>query len=182
MKRVLVIQHVGCEGLGTLGQVLGEAEAHCVYSKPFLGDPTAGDLRGYDGLVVLGGPQSVYEEDRYPYLSAERALIQQALASGLPIMGICLGSQIIAAALEAEVRPSGYKEIGWEDVRLAPGARNDPLFEGFPSIFPAFHWHGDVYDLPPPAASSSSPPLGRPCKGSSSERGSGASSATSRSP
>jgi GMP synthase (glutamine-hydrolysing) len=108
----------------------------------------------------MGGPQSVYELDRFPYLRDELRLIEQALKAGVPILGVCLGSQLLAAALGAPVTPGKRKEIGWHRVTLTtrnPGQPNfvipakagiqDPLWAGLPRAFTAFHWHGDVFAL-----------------------------------
>jgi GMP synthase (glutamine-hydrolysing) len=111
---------------------------------------------------VLGGPMGVYEQQAYPFLRAEMQLIEQALREQKPILGICLGSQLLASVLGAEVRRSGYQEIGWHEITLDPGASSDPLFSDLPAKFSGFHWHGDVFDLPPGAqglASSALTPL-----------------------
>jgi GMP synthase (glutamine-hydrolysing) len=100
------------------------------------------------GLVIMGGPMGVYESDRYPHLLQERALIERAIAAKTPVLGICLGSQLLASALGARVYASGSKEIGWAPVALEPSALDDPLLHGLASGFQALHWHGDVFDLP----------------------------------
>ncbi|MBI4235985.1 MAG: type 1 glutamine amidotransferase [Chloroflexi bacterium] len=149
MKRVLVLQHAEPERLGLIAEALAEAGALFHVCRPFAGQTIPASLDGYDGLIVLGGPPSVYQEDRFPYLAAEVALIRRVLEAGLPLLGVCLGSQIMAEALGARVRPSGRMELGWHEVRLAQNALEDPLFQGLPANLTAFHWHGDVYDLPP---------------------------------
>jgi GMP synthase (glutamine-hydrolysing) len=129
MSSVLVLQHVGVEDPGRVPRELGDAGA----------------------LVVMGGPMGVYEVDRHPHLADEIHLIRRAIAADVPVLGVCLGSQLIAAALGAEVRPSGRQEIGWLPVTLREGATTDPLFAGAPSTFAPLHWHGDVFALPPGA-------------------------------
>ncbi|RMF89548.1 MAG: type 1 glutamine amidotransferase, partial [Methanobacteriota archaeon] len=94
------------------------------------------------------GPMNVYEEERYPFLRDEDRLIKQALETGAPVLGICLGAQLIAKAAGARVWQGPEKEIGWGEVRLTEEGRRDPLFKGFPLEFPVFHWHGDSFDLP----------------------------------
>jgi GMP synthase (glutamine-hydrolysing) len=90
----------------------------------------------------------VYESDRHPRLVDEQELIRSALAARVPVLGICLGSQLLASALGARVYPAPAKEIGWYDVALERNAESDPLFAGAPARFKALHWHGDVFDLP----------------------------------
>ena len=90
----------------------------------------------------------VYEQDRYPFLRTEMRLIEQTLKSGKPVLGVCLGSQLIAAALGAPVGKGRRKEIGWHPVHLTTQAASDPLFGAVPREFTGYHWHGDVFELP----------------------------------
>lgn len=148
MKSVTIIQHVACESAGTLEQELRNRAIGFHYVRPYLGDAIPVDTTSVDGLIVMGGPMGVYESDRYPFLREEMALLADASSRGLPVIGICLGSQLLAAALGATVRPGGFQEIGWHDVTLLPDAEEDPLFAGLPKQFAPLHWHGDVFDLP----------------------------------
>jgi GMP synthase (glutamine-hydrolysing) len=111
-------------------------------------------MKGAGGLVVLGGPMSVYQTERYPWLGDEMRLIEDAVKSNLPVLGICLGAQILAAALGAKVdrNPNG-KEIGWHPISLSDAAKDDRLMRDLPATMTPFHWHGDIFDLPPGAAS-----------------------------
>jgi len=145
VKRVLVLQHEAFEGPGTLGEALSGCELRVVCT--FAGDPVPARL-AEDGLVVLGGGMGVYEADRHPHLREEMSLLQDAVRSGRPVLGICLGSQLLAAALGAQVAKAPRKEIGWFEVDLLPGATDDALFAGAPASFAAFHWHGDAFALP----------------------------------
>ena len=145
MKRVLVVQHEPFEGPGTLGEALSGCELRLV--RTFAGDPVPARL-AEDGLVVLGGGMGVYEADRHPYLREEMRLLEAAVRDGRPVLGICLGSQLLAAALGASVAKAPRKEIGWFEVGLLPGATDDALFAGAPASFAAFHWHGDAFALP----------------------------------
>jgi len=111
------------------------------------------------GLVVMGGPMGVYEEARYPFLKDEKRLIERALREGKPVLGVCLGSQLLAAALGSRVARGDRKEIGWHPVDLTREAGNDPLWQGVASPMVAYHWHGDVFDLPSGAVSLASTQL-----------------------
>ena len=135
MSRILVCQHVAFEILGTLNPLLRRHGVRIKYVN-FGRDPEARpSLDSYEGLVVLGGPMSVNDTERHPHLATEVELIGRALERGLPLLGICLGAQLMARALGAEVRPGPEKEIGWYDVSLAPEARSDRLFAHFgPSV------------------------------------------------
>ena len=167
MKRVLVIQHEPFEGPGTLREALAGCEL--CFVRTFAGDPVP-RLLAEDGLVVLGGGMGVYDRDHLPHLGDEIALCAAAVAAEKPVLGICLGSQLLAASLGATVRKAPRKEIGWYEVTVVPEARGDRLFDGLPRRFPAFHWHGDAFTLPPgavPLASSALTPLQAFRKGSS---------------
>jgi GMP synthase (glutamine-hydrolysing) len=100
------------------------------------------------GLIVMGGPMSVYDSGRLPHLIYEMRLIAAALAADRPVLGICLGSQLLAHVLGSKVYAAPSKEIGWHRVRLTESGRRDPLWSGAPDEFQGFHWHGDVFDLP----------------------------------
>ena len=95
----------------------------------------------------------VYEQDRHPFLAEEIRLLQQAVREGLPVLGVCLGSQLLAAALGAPVTPGRQKEIGWQAVTLTNAASEDPLWRGLERRFVGYHWHGDVFELPRGAVS-----------------------------
>ncbi len=90
----------------------------------------------------------VYEQERYPFLRAEMRLLEEALRRDKPVLGVCLGSQLLAAVLGAHVGPGPGLEVGWHPVTLAEAAAEDRLFAGFPPSLVAFHWHGDVFELP----------------------------------
>jgi GMP synthase (glutamine-hydrolysing) len=148
MKKLLVLQHVAHELLGTLNPLLKSAGFRIRYVN-FARHPDAEPgLNGYDGLVVLGGPMSVNDAHRLPHLNTEMRLIEQAMQRNLPVLGICLGAQLIAKALGAAVYPNQEKEIGWYDVSPTDEAENDPLFTEFQDSEKIFQWHGDTFDIP----------------------------------
>lgn len=106
------------------------------------------DVTPYRGLVVLGGPMNVDEEERYPFLRDEVRALQQASSLGVPILGICLGAQLLAKALGARVYPAKAKEIGFFRVQLTEEGGRDPLFRTQGRFMTVFQWHGDTFDLP----------------------------------
>jgi GMP synthase (glutamine-hydrolysing) len=110
--------------------------------------PELPDWRGYAAIVAMGGAMGVYEESRYPWLIAEKRLIAEAVRSGLPYWGVCLGAQLLAASLGARVAPGSARELGVMDVQLTAAASEDPVFAGVPQSFPTLQWHGDTYELP----------------------------------
>jgi GMP synthase (glutamine-hydrolysing) len=159
MKRILVVQHEEFEGPGTLREALAGRDLRLV--RTFAGEPVPRTL-AEDALVVLGGGMGVYDRDRLPHLADEIALCAAAMSQAKPILGICLGSQLLAAALGAAVGKAPRKEIGWYEVKLLSEARGDALFDALPRRFPAFHWHGDAFTLPEgavPLASTALTPL-----------------------
>ncbi len=148
MSRVIALQHVACETPGLIGDALARAGVAVDLVRTFAGEPVPRDLGDAAGLLVMGGPMSVYEADRLPHLRDELALLERALAAGVPILGVCLGSQLLAAALGARVAPGPRKEIGWFPVSLTDEAASDPLWRGVPRELVGYHWHGDRFDLP----------------------------------
>lgn len=148
MAKIWVIQHHPVENLGTIAEALEGAALAWQYVRVFDGHPVPADMKGAGGLILMGGPQSVYDESDFPTLKAELHLIESALKEGRPILGVCLGSQILAAALGAKVYKGSRREIGWYPVRLSADAKEDRLLSGVPENFTAFHWHGDIFDTP----------------------------------
>ncbi len=151
LKKVLVIQHVECEGLGTIEAPLRRAGFEPEFIKVFSGRALPRTAQGYSAVMALGGPMGVYEEDIHPFIGAELKLIESVLRSGLPFLGVCLGSQMLARAAGARVYKGKGKEIGWYRVRLTSDGLADRLFLGFPDEFTVFQWHGDTFDVPPGA-------------------------------
>jgi GMP synthase (glutamine-hydrolysing) len=148
---ILALQHAAVELPSRAGDVIVGAGAELQVVATHAGQPVPVSIGDHAGLLVMGGPMGVYEADRHPHLHAERALIEDALSRGVPVLGVCLGSQLLASVLGAHVRPGPRKEIGWYDVSLSPAAKADPLFGAAPRAFTALHWHGDIFDLPPGA-------------------------------
>jgi GMP synthase (glutamine-hydrolysing) len=148
MKKLLVLQHVAHEVLGTLNPLLKAAGFRLRYVN-FARHPEAHpSLDGYHGLVVLGGPMSVSDSDQLPHLITEMKLIEAAMSRNLPVLGICLGAQLIAKTLGAAVYPNREKEIGWYDVSPTDEAGSDPLLAELQTPEKIFQWHGDTFDIP----------------------------------
>lgn len=149
MRKVLVIQHDPHDTPGSVLPALAARQVGFELLRPYAGEVVPDKLDDASGLVVLGGPMGVNEQDRHPHLSDEIKLLRRAVGAGKPVLGLCLGSQLLAAALGAAVRANPVEEIGWHPVSLDDEADRDPLFRGIGGPFQAFHWHGDTFDLPP---------------------------------
>jgi len=148
MRRLLVFQHVSFEILGTLHPLLKARGFRLRYANFGRHPHAQPKVACYNGLVVLGGPMNVDDLERHPHLAVEVELIRQAIEQGLPVLGICLGAQLIAKALGAPVLANGGKEIGWCDVSPTPEAKDDPLFKDFDEAEKIFQWHSDTFELP----------------------------------
>jgi len=158
MPKLLVCQHVAYEILGTLDPLLREGGFRIRYVN-FGRDPHARpSLEGYGALVVLGGPMNVDQFEHYPHLDTETRLIHEAIGLGVPVLGICLGAQLIAKALGARVRRNHVKEIGWYDLTLTPHGEDDPVLGHLGGTEKIFQWHGDTFDIPPGAVHLASSP------------------------
>lgn len=147
-NKILVLQHIEVEPPGLIGEVLRSKGFELEYCHGYLGQEIPETLEAYEALVVMGGPMGVYEADQFPFLKKEMKLIDNALKHEKPILGVCLGSQLLAYVLGAKVYPGKQKEIGWYPVELCPDASGDGLFKNVPASFMGFHWHGDIFDLP----------------------------------
>jgi GMP synthase-like glutamine amidotransferase len=144
--RVLAFRHVPFEHLGRIAEALEARGVNAGYADLYASDDSACDADAADGLIFMGGPMSV--NDDLLYIRREIEMIQAAVARGKPVLGVCLGSQLIAKALGARVYPNAVKEIGWYPVRFHESARSDRLFAGIEEPETIFHWHGETFDLP----------------------------------
>lgn len=153
MNSICVIQHVAAEPPGLIEEVLKAKGIDLHYVRPFRDEVVPTRLGDHAGLVLMGGPMGVYEQDKYPFLQREIRLIQDAVNRQRPVLGVCLGSQLLAAALDAPVTRGRQREIGWHQVTLSRAATRDSLFHDLTESFTAFHWHGDVFQLPAKAVS-----------------------------
>ncbi|HBG18923.1 MAG TPA: amidotransferase [Desulfobulbaceae bacterium] len=146
--RAHYLQHVAFEGLGSIEPWLREA-GYDITATRFFESAKLPGAKELDLLVVMGGPMSVNDEGDYPWLPAEKHFIAEAIRAGVPVLGICLGAQLIAAAMGGRVYPNKAKEIGWLPVHRVSEESAD-VFR-FPDTATVFHWHGETFDLPPGA-------------------------------
>ncbi len=148
MKKALAIRHVHFEDCGTLGDVLRERGFEIEYAEAGIAGLRDTDALAPDLLIGLGGPISVYESDLYPFISDELELFRRRIAAKKPVIGICLGAQMLAHALGAKVYPGKAKEIGWKPLELTEAGMNSPVSHLAASNTSMLHWHGDTFDLP----------------------------------
>jgi GMP synthase (glutamine-hydrolysing) len=154
---ILVLQHIACEPPGAYEDVMLERGARLHRVELDEGEPLP-DWRGFDGMVVMGGPMGACDDADHPWLVAERSCIGEAVREGLPFFGACLGSQLLAASLGARVYTGATPEVGVLDVELTEAGRNDPVLGGLPASFPTLQWHSDSFDLPDGAVGLASSP------------------------
>lgn len=148
MPTAIALRHVPFEDLGLLGLVLDQAGWSISYREAPTGDLTDPSIERTDLLVVLGGPIGAYETEAYPFLAREIDIIERRLADDRPTLGICLGSQLMAKALGAQVYPGPTKEIGWGRLDLAEDGHSSCLRHLGNDDAQVLHWHGDTFDLP----------------------------------
>ena len=151
IMRLHYIQHVAFEGPANIGN-WAERQGWHVSGTHIYRSEKLPDMGEFDWLVIMGGPMNIYEESKYPWLTAEKNLIRNAVESNKIVLGVCLGAQLISDVLGGKVTSNRYKEIGWFPVHLRPEGVVSLPFKGFPSQFQALHWHGDTFSLPPGAA------------------------------
>jgi GMP synthase (glutamine-hydrolysing) len=147
-RDALVLRHVAFEDLGSFAPVLERHGFTITTREAGLDDLAAIDPPAAELLIVLGGPIGVYEEASYPFVADELRLLERRFAADRPILGICLGAQLMARALGASVYPGGGKEIGWGPLLLSDAGRGSCLAHLAPEATEVLHWHGDTFDLP----------------------------------
>jgi GMP synthase (glutamine-hydrolysing) len=145
--RIHYLQHVSFEGPAAIGD-WASARGHAQSATRLDEGARLPDPSSLDWLVVMGGPMGVGDEDRFPWLSAEKRFIERTLSAGKTVLGICLGAQLLADVLGARVYPNRHREIGWFPVETTEAARATDLFGFLPPRDMAFHWPGDTFDQP----------------------------------
>jgi GMP synthase-like glutamine amidotransferase len=152
MPSCLVVQHLEPEGPYAVAEALERVDVELVFCRTYNDDQLPQHIGDFDGLVVMGGPMSATNDAGFASRRQEIGLLAQAVECRIPTLGICLGAQLLAAAVGGQVIAAPDKpEIGWGPVRLTPEARSDPLFRDLPAELTVLHWHGDTYELPPRA-------------------------------
>ena len=152
MKTVLAIRHVAFEDLGGFAAVFARQGYAVAYAEAGMDDLTHACRREPDILAILGGPIGANDDADYPFLRDEIALLERRARSGRPVLGICLGAQVMARALGARVYPARAKEVGWAPITLSEPGRASCLAALALDGEPVLHWHGDTFDLPDGAA------------------------------
>ncbi len=148
-KEVWILKHVANEGAGTIHDYLNERKIPIRFIELYRGEPIPQDLENVRAVCVMGGPMNVDDESLHPFLSAEKKFIRTLMEKNIPVLGVCLGSQLIAAALGKKVYKAPVPEIGWSDVALTPAAATDPVFSALPQRpISVLQWHEDTFDLP----------------------------------
>ena len=158
MKKILVCQHVAYEILGTLNPLLKNRGFRIQYVNFGRHPEQQPAIDKYHALIILGGPMNVDETKRYPHLAYEIKMIEQAMKLNIPVLGICLGAQLIARALGAKVSKNPQAEIGWYDINKTKLGEEEHVFKHFSANEKIFEWHSDTFEIPNGAAHLASSP------------------------
>lgn len=149
MKEVLILQHVASENAGTIQQYLEKSRIPFRYVRLYKNEALPERLDSVRAVIVMGGPMNVYQEKEYPFLKSEDVFIKELVDKNIPYLGICLGAQLLAKALDARVMKAKAPEIGWGDVHLSKNAASDNLFSVIKSSsLRVLQWHEDTFDIP----------------------------------
>jgi GMP synthase (glutamine-hydrolysing) len=154
---LLVLQHIACEPPAAFEDELRARGLELVRVELDEGDPLP-DWREFAAIIVMGGPMGAYEDAAHAWLGPEKRLLREAVEADVPVWGVCLGAQLLAAALGARVYKGDRPEVGVLPVELTPHAAADPVFGAAPRRFPTLQWHGDSFDLPAGATRLASSP------------------------
>jgi GMP synthase-like glutamine amidotransferase len=144
---ILIIKHIFIEGPGTLGEFFADTSWRVNTIELENGDALP-PLDECTAVISLGGPMNVYETDKHPFLMTEEIFLRRALEKKLPVLGICLGAQLLAKSVGAPIYKAEQKEIGWQSVNLTEEGMRDNLFKGMDDVLDVFQWHEDTFDNP----------------------------------
>lgn len=147
MLKLHYLQHVEFEGLASIETWAHEHQHQISCTQLYLNGKLP-EQSDFDCLIVMGGPMNIYEIEKYPWLEREKLFIEQSISANKPVLGICLGAQLIADVLGAAITKADHKEIGWFSVEKTNGIRGTLLDNVFPESMEAYHWHGDTFSLP----------------------------------
>lgn len=145
--KIHVLQHVNFEDIGVISSWAENNNSPVTYTRLYEKEKFP-DLDNFDSLIILGGPMGVYQEEKFPWLKNEKKFILNSIKAGKKVLGICLGSQLIAEVLDAKVYSNTEKEIGWFPITLSENAQGLSLFKNQNKNLEVFHWHGDTFTLP----------------------------------
>lgn len=148
MGKILALYHAGSETIGLIGEVLKMRNRSIREFHLYRGEAVPALQEDTEALVVMGGPMNVDETHLHPFLAPEIKLIEAAIRKEIPVLGICLGSQLIAKALGSRVYPNKFREVGWHPIEWTEAAQSDPVLGNSPNPLTVLHWHGDTFDLP----------------------------------
>lgn len=146
--QILIIKHMEIEGAGTIERFFRNTKWTLATLDFTAGGFPPDDLSDIKAIISMGGPMNVYEEADYPFLRDEDIFLKKAIRKEIPILGICLGAQLLAKACGAEVRKAPEKEMGWRSIELTATGERDPFFAGLPKELEIFQWHEDTFDIP----------------------------------
>jgi GMP synthase-like glutamine amidotransferase len=146
MKDIIIVRHIAYEGPGYFSEFLDRQGLGWRLVRVDAGEPIPDSVAGFAGLVLMGGLMSV--NDPLPWIEHELNLVKKALEADIPVLGHCLGGQMIAKSLGAEITPNRVKEFGWHWIRCNHATDNDGWLAGLPDEFDAFHWHGETFSVP----------------------------------
>ena len=145
---IVIIKHISIEGPGIIGEFFKNMPWEVKGLELAKGDRLPQDLCGINAIISLGSPMSVYEKEKYPFLEVEDKFLKKAIKEEIPILGICLGSQLLAKACGAKVKKAKQEEVGWHKLSLTVDGKKDLLFQGLSNQLNVFEWHRDTFEIP----------------------------------
>ncbi len=148
MEKFLILTHDKAEGSGSLGTFLESIAIDAQTAKLHEGDNLPEDPSNLGAIISMGGSMSVHDEYVYPFLHREKEFLMHAIEANVPVLGICLGAQLIARACHAAVTKAPVKELGWREVSITDEGKRDILFQGLSRVIQVFQWHEDAFDIP----------------------------------